>query len=128
MALLMAGYWSRGGSFYNVQQMDEAGGEVAAVTHKHPLAFLPSAMLTHLIYSVIRMKENEFFVFGSNLEGAHGVDTIKPYVDEFIRFAKEYSRFTSKKGKTCPCLLHKTVVIQNINYNFVVEIQNGNLK
>lgn len=59
MALLMAGYWSRGGSFYNVQQMDEAGGEVAAVTHKHPLGFLPSAMLTHLIYGVIRMEENE---------------------------------------------------------------------
>ena len=59
MALLMAGYWSRGKSPYNVQQMDEAGGEVAAVTHKHPLAFLPSAMLTHLIYRVIRMEETE---------------------------------------------------------------------
>ena len=59
MALLMAGYWSRGESFYTVQQMDEAGGEVAAVTHKHPLAFLPSAMLTHLIYRVIRMEESE---------------------------------------------------------------------
>ena len=59
MALLMAGYWSRGKSFYNVRQMDEAGGEVAAVTHKHPLAFLPSAMMTHLIYRVIRMEENE---------------------------------------------------------------------
>ncbi len=59
MALLMAGYWSRGGSFYNIQQMDEAGAEVAAVTHKHPLAFLPSAMLTHLIFRVIRMEETE---------------------------------------------------------------------
>ena len=59
MALLMAGYWSRNKSFYNVQQMDEAGAEVAAVTHKHPLTFLPSAMLTHLIYRVIRMEENE---------------------------------------------------------------------
>ena len=59
MALLMAGYWSRGKSFYDVQQMDVAGAEVAAVTHKHPLAFLPSAMLTHLIYHVIRMEENE---------------------------------------------------------------------
>ena len=59
MALLMAGYWSRYKSFYNVQQMDEAGAEVAAVTHKHPLAFLPSAMLTLLIYRVIRMEENE---------------------------------------------------------------------
>lgn len=59
MALLMAGYWSRGKTFYNVNQMDEAGAEIAAVTHKHPLAFLPSAMLTHLIYRVIRMEEAE---------------------------------------------------------------------
>lgn len=57
MALLMAGYWSRGESFYDVPQMDKAGAEVAAVTHKHPLAFLPSAMLTHLIYRVTRMEE-----------------------------------------------------------------------
>lgn len=59
MALLMAGYWSRGEKCYDVPFMDEAGGEVAAVTHKHPLAFLPSAMLTHLIYRVIRMDEEE---------------------------------------------------------------------
>lgn len=57
MALLMAGYWSRGESFYDVPLMDKAGAEVAAVTHKHPLAFLPSAMLTHLIYRLIRMEE-----------------------------------------------------------------------
>ncbi len=70
------------------------------------------------------LKENEVFVFGSNLSGAHGggaafvalerfgaiwgqgvglqgqsygiptmhggVDTIKPYVDDFIRFAREH--------------------------------------
>lgn len=59
MALLMAGYWSRGISFYNITQMDEAGAKVAAATHKHPLAFLPSAMLTHLIYDLIRLDENE---------------------------------------------------------------------
>ena len=74
------------------------------------------------------LKENEIFVFGSNLAGAHGggaarlaynrfgavwgegvglhgqtyaiptmqggVETIKPYVDDFIRFAKEHSQLT----------------------------------
>lgn len=73
---------------------------------------------------ISELKNNEIFVFGSNLAGAHGggaaraaynkfgavwgegvglfgrsyaiptmqggVDTIKPYVDEFIRFAKEH--------------------------------------
>ena len=59
MALLMAGYWSRGKSFYDVASMDEAGAKIAAVTHKHPLAFLPAAMLTHFIYRLIRMDEHE---------------------------------------------------------------------
>lgn len=74
------------------------------------------------------LAENEIFVFGSNLAGAHGggaarvaynsfgaewgvgvgmtgqcyaiptmqggVETIKPYVDEFIAFAKLHSEFT----------------------------------
>ena len=73
---------------------------------------------------ILELKENEIFVFGSNLAGAHGggaarlaynrfgaiwgqgvglqgqsygiptmhggVDAIKPYVDEFIRFAKQH--------------------------------------
>ena len=44
---------------------------------------------------ISELKENEIFVFGSNLAGAHGggaiptmqggVETIKPYVDEFIK-------------------------------------------
>lgn len=72
---------------------------------------------------ISKLKDNEIFVFGSNLAGAHGggaarlayerfgavwgngvglqgqsyaiptmqggVETIKPYVDEFIRFARE---------------------------------------
>lgn len=59
MALLMAGYWARGERPYHVFEMDEAGAEVAAVTHKHPLAFLPAAMLTHLIFRVISMEEAE---------------------------------------------------------------------
>lgn len=55
MALLMAGYKGRGTSFYDIPVMDEAGAKVAEVTHKHPLGFLPAAMLTHLIYKVVCM-------------------------------------------------------------------------
>lgn len=77
---------------------------------------------------ISELKENEIFVFGSNLAGAHGggaarlayarfgavwgegvglhgrtyaiptmqggVETIKPYVDEFIRFAREHRKMT----------------------------------
>ena len=76
---------------------------------------------------ILELKQNEIFVFGSNLAGAHGggaariayerfgaimgqgvglqgqsyaiptmqggVETIKPYVDEFIRFAKQHPEY-----------------------------------
>ena len=77
---------------------------------------------------ITELKENEIFVFGSNLEGMHGggaarlaydkfgaiwgqgvglqgqsygiptmhggIDAIKPYVDEFIEFAKSHPELT----------------------------------
>ena len=77
---------------------------------------------------ITELKENEIFVFGSNLQGMHGggaariayekfgaiwgqgvglqgqsygiptmhggVDAIKPYVDEFIKFAKSHPEMT----------------------------------
>lgn len=59
MALLMAGYKGRGNSFYDIPTMDEAGAKIAEVTHKHPLGFLPAAMLTHLIYKVVCMNADQ---------------------------------------------------------------------
>ncbi len=53
MALLAAGYLSREQPFYSVARMDTAGAEIARVTHKHPLGFLPAAMLTHLLYKLV---------------------------------------------------------------------------
>lgn len=59
MALLMAVYWSRGKMYYDIVSVNETGAEVAAVNHKHPLAFLPAAMLTHFIYRQIRPDETD---------------------------------------------------------------------
>ena len=61
---------------------------------------------------ITELHPDEIFVFGSNLEGAHGggaaylagkkwgsiwghggPEAIRPYVDEFIRFAKEHSQY-----------------------------------
>lgn len=75
MALLMAGYWDRGTLFYDIADMDRAGAEVAAVTHKHPLAFLPAAMLTHFIYQLIRMDEAEIMANISDI-ALESIDTL----------------------------------------------------
>ena len=100
-----------------------------------PVLYKPVGLNKKLMYNrectperISELKENEIFVFGSNLAGAHGggaarlaynrfgavwgegvglhgqtyaiptmqggVETIKPYVDEFIRFAKENDGLT----------------------------------
>lgn len=58
MALFCAGYWSRNKQLYNEAEMDKAGAYIAAITHKHPLGFLPAAMLTHLLFQIIQKDEN----------------------------------------------------------------------
>lgn len=55
MALLNAGYASRNENSYSIEELAEAGGEIAEVTHKHPLGFLPASLLTVLLYKVIPM-------------------------------------------------------------------------
>lgn len=99
MALLMAGYWGRGESFYDVPQMDKAGAEVASVTHKHPLAFLPSAMLTHIIYRVIRMEEAEIkgSIADIALETINALDNIyKGEYEEDKRYLANLTRMAVK--------------------------------
>ena len=55
MALLNAGYASRNENSYSIEELAESGGEIAEVTHKHPLGFLPASLLTVLLYKVIPM-------------------------------------------------------------------------
>lgn len=55
MALLNAGYASRDRYGYSIEELAEAGGEIAECTHKHPLGFLPASLLTVLLYKVVPM-------------------------------------------------------------------------
>ena len=55
MALLDAGYASRNENTYSLEELAEAGGEIAEYTHKHPLGFLPASLLTVLLYKVVPM-------------------------------------------------------------------------
>ena len=59
MALLDAGYASRGEHTYSLEELAEAGGEIAEATHKHPLGFLPAALLTVLIYKVVPLSPEQ---------------------------------------------------------------------
>ena len=55
MALLYAGYASRNENACSLEELAEAGGEIAECTHKHPLGFLPASLLTVLLYKIVPM-------------------------------------------------------------------------
>ena len=38
---------------YSIEQIDVAGGEIARLTHKHPLGWIPSILMTHIIYCIV---------------------------------------------------------------------------
>ncbi len=59
MALLDAGYASRNENGYSIEELAEAGGEIAEVTHKHPLGFLPASLFTVLLYKVVPMSPKQ---------------------------------------------------------------------
>ena len=38
---------------YEIEEIDVAGGEIARLTHKHPLGWIPAILLTHIIYRLV---------------------------------------------------------------------------
>lgn len=59
MALLNAGYVSRNEGGYSIEELAEAGGEIAECTHRHPLGFLPASLLTVLLYKLVLMSPKQ---------------------------------------------------------------------
>lgn len=53
LALLNAMFESNGEWIYALPELAEAGGEIAACTHKHPLGFLPASLLTVLLNKLV---------------------------------------------------------------------------
>ena len=39
---------------YSIEEIDVAGGEIARLTHKHPLGWMPAIVLTHIIYRLVK--------------------------------------------------------------------------
>ena len=42
------------GTNYGMEKLDVAGGEIARLTHKHPLGWMPAMLLTHIIYRLVK--------------------------------------------------------------------------
>lgn len=87
MALLCAGYWSRDAHFYSEAEMDKAGADIAAITHKHPLGFMPAAMLTHLLYQIIQ-KDKNLDIVGIALDSTQALLNFPNYPIESANLSK----------------------------------------
>ena len=59
IALFSAAERSRGNNLLSDSETAYTGSEIARITHKHPLAFLPSAMLSDLLQRLIPMSMDE---------------------------------------------------------------------
>lgn len=57
---------------YDIEEIDVAGGEIARLTHKHPLGWIPAIVLTHILYRIV--KEGGF-------EGRNKAANVKHFVD-----------------------------------------------
>lgn len=42
------------------EEIDVAGGEIARLTHKHPLGWMPSMLLAHIIYRLVKQPGSDF--------------------------------------------------------------------
>ena len=97
MALLDAAYASRGKHTYSLEQLAEAGGEIAECTHKHPLGFLPAALLTVLLYKLVPLssKRIQTDIVPIAVETLEILDHI--YIDKY-ETEKRYLRELSEKA------------------------------
>ncbi|MBE6307403.1 MAG: hypothetical protein E7084_07095 [Bacteroidales bacterium] len=59
IALLNAGFALRNIEGYSIEELAEAGAEIAECTHKHPLGYLPASLLTILLNKVVPMSANQ---------------------------------------------------------------------
>lgn len=58
--------------YYDIEEIDVAGGEIARLTHKHPLGWIPAIVLTHILYRIV----NE-----GGFEGLDKVAAVKRFTD-----------------------------------------------
>lgn len=63
---------------YDIEEIDVAGGEIARLTHKHPLGWIPAIVLTHILYRIV--KDGGFDGF----EGAAAVRRFTDIVNEAL--------------------------------------------
>ena len=89
------------GLFYNIpniEKVNEIAAEIAAITHSHPLGYIPAAMLAHivnrLIYGKCSKGDNLLYIIKESIDTANSLYKDIPeiaYMTDLVNKAVEYS-------------------------------------
>lgn len=94
---------------YDIEEIDVAGGEIARLTHKHPLGWIPAIIQTHILYRIV--KDGGF----DGLEGAAAVRRFIDIVNEALEQLPNYmvmhpvSEMTWKREQPIGEIFHNDV-------------------
>jgi ADP-ribosylglycohydrolase len=97
---------------YTIEQIDVAGGEIARLTHKHPLGWIPSILMTHIIYRIV--KEGGFDGLGKEAARIRFDTIVKEALDLLPKLIvyENVSEVTWKQESTLDMAFHNDVVRQ----------------
>lgn len=73
----------------DIRKIDMVGAEIAAITHGHPLGYIPAAALTHIITRCVTSRENIETIIKEGVQTVHELFRDKNHVDEFVEIVEK---------------------------------------
>ena len=85
---------------YTIEKIDVAGGEIARVTHKHPLGWMPAMILTHILYRIAKDQNLESSDIATKRKRFTSIIEESLVCLPKIKFLNEVSELTWKRTDT----------------------------
>lgn len=94
---------------YDIEEIDVAGGEIARLTHKHPLGWIPAIVLTHILYRIVKNRGFERQTKTATVERFAGI--VNEAIDQLPGFMVMHpvSEMTWKKEQPIGEVFHNDV-------------------
>lgn len=94
-------------------------GDVAGITHKHPLGFLPAALLAHLISSLIPCKSPTSYQIASHLQD--GIMLLQEIYPNYNNYISQIKYLIEKAGRRALSNLSDEEAIRQLGEGWVAE-------
>lgn len=73
----------------SIKDVDMVGAEVAAITHSHPLGYIPAAALTHIIARCVTSEDDLRIIINEAVDVTKELFADNEYIDEFCVLMKK---------------------------------------